>query len=262
MISHKGGGVISFPLGKYFIIMEEEKIEIINTEPVGDTTARQELESLLNEMLPEEKRTGDVDQMALDLLREQREMNERLVKGMQDNPKLAQVFAEIVNGGNGGAALVRHFGRKFLEAQEGTPEYDEIMAAENAFNEEKDMVAKNKEAFDSKMNAFFDAMDAYFEGKGKNAEVYRLKILDSIIIPVMDGEAENEVFERLEKAVDYDKDTEDAFQAGEIKGRNTNINEMRARVGDGMPKGLGSQGVPVEKPKKPMNSLLAKALNA
>jgi hypothetical protein len=55
---------------------------------------------------------------------------------------------------------------------------------------------------------------------------------------------------------------EDAFVAGEVKGRNMNINEMRGKVGDGMPKGLTSQAVPVEQPKRRMNSLLEKALKA
>lgn len=68
---------------------------------------------------------------------------------------------------------------------------------------------------------------------------------------------------KLKKGLRYDKDTEDAFAAGEVKGRNTNIHEMRAKVGDGMPKGLTSQGAPTEvKQKRPINSLLAKALNA
>jgi hypothetical protein len=62
--------------------------------------------------------------------------------------------------------------------------------------------------------------------------------------------------------VDYEKDTEDAFVAGETKGRNMNINEMRMKPSDGMPKGLSSQAVPVEQPKRKVNSLIADALKA
>ena len=67
----------------------------------------------------------------------------------------------------------------------------------------------------------------------------------------------------LKKALDYDKDTEDAFAAGEIQGRNTNINKMRTKASDGLPTGLSSQAAPaVERPKVRRNSLIADALNA
>jgi hypothetical protein len=67
----------------------------------------------------------------------------------------------------------------------------------------------------------------------------------------------------LKKSLDYDKDVEDAFAADQVKGRNMNINEMRSKVGDGMPKGLTSQAMPVvEKPKRKVNSLIADALKA
>ena len=50
--------------------MEEEKIVTETTVEEPANGARQELEALLNEVLPEEKRTGDVDQMALDYIKE------------------------------------------------------------------------------------------------------------------------------------------------------------------------------------------------
>ena len=77
----------------------------------------------------------------------------------------------------------------------------------------------------------------------------------------MGWEASDEVFDRLVKAVDYEKDTEDAYAAGQISGRNMNINEMRMKPTDGMPKGLSSQAAP-ERPKRKVNSLIEKALNA
>jgi hypothetical protein len=87
--------------------------------------------------------------------------------------------------------------------------------------------------------------------------------MEKVMGPVMGWEANDEVFGRLVKAVDYDKDVEDAFVAGEVKGRNMNINEMRAKPSDGMPKGLSSQAAPAsERPMRKMNSLIEKALNA
>jgi hypothetical protein len=80
--------------------------------------------------------------------------------------------------------------------------------------------------------------------------------------PVLEWEASDETFNKLVKAVDYDKDVDDAFEAGEIKGRNTNIHEMRSKPSDGMPSGLSSQAPVVERPKRKVNSLIADALKA
>ena len=71
---------------KFQTMDEEVKItEMTVEEPVGEPTARQELETLLNEILPEEKRTGDVDQMALDFIKEQLESNNRIAEAIADD---------------------------------------------------------------------------------------------------------------------------------------------------------------------------------
>lgn len=243
--------------------MEDEvkTTEITVEEPVG-TSARQELEALLLEILPEEKQTGDVDQMALDWIREQREMNNRIADKLSEEPELAQILVEVVNGGTAARSLVRHLGRDFINAEEGTPEYDEMMAADNEFRAERESIREKKAEFDTKAAAFFTAFRDYCEKNNLVYEEYLGKIMEKLLGPVMSWEATDEVFDRLVKAVDYEKDTEDAFVAGETKGRNTNIYEMRMKPSDGMPKGLSSQAAPVEQPKRRMNSLIAKALNA
>lgn len=244
--------------------MEDEvKVtEMTVEEPVGAPTARQELETLLNELLPEEKRTGDVDQMALDWIRGQVDMNERLSEMLGKDPMIAQVFADVVNGQGGVASIVRRLGRGFIDAEEGTPEYEEMMNADKVYNEEREQLRKNQEEFDSKAGAFFTAFREYCEKNNLVYEEYIGKIMEKVMGPVMGWEASDEVFDRLVKAVDYDKDVEDAFEAGEIKGRNTNIHEMRSKPSDGMPSGLSSQAPVAERPKVRRNSLVEKAMGA
>jgi hypothetical protein len=229
-------------------------------EPVNG--ARQELETLLVEVLPEEKRTGDVDQMALDYIKELREMNDRIAEAISDDPRTAQMFADLVNGQGGAKSLVRHFGKKFLDVKEGTPEYDEIMAADAEFMAERERGKAFDEENRAKAQAWFAAFTDYCNRMNLNEDVYLVKIEDEFIKPVMEWEASDETFNKLVKAVDYDKDVDDAFEAGKIKGRNTNIHEMRSKPSDGMPSGLSSQAPVVEKPKRKVNSLIARALEA
>lgn len=244
--------------------MDEEKVttEMTVEEPVGAPTARQELETLLNEILPEEKRTGDVDRMALDYIKELREQNDRMVEAISDDPRTAQVFADVINGQGGAKSLVRHFGKKFLDVEEGTPEYDEIMAADAEFMAERERGKAFDEENRAKAQAFFAAFSEYCKRKNLNEDVYMVKIWDEFLDRVMEWAIGDEIFDKLVKAVDYDKDVDDAFEAGKIKGRNTNIHEMRSKPSDGMPSGLSSQAPVVERPKRAMNPLIARALDA
>lgn len=239
---------------------EEVRVtEMTVEEPVGNS-ARQELEALLTEALPEEKRTGDVEQMALDYIKELRSSNDRIIEAISDDPRAAQMFADIVNGTRKpGAAIARYFGKGFM-ADEGTPEYDEMMAADEEFINERESAKRTAEEHNAKMLDFLDWLE---EQLGEDAEGERMRrVYNEILIPLLDGVKDETLPGKLMKSLDYDKDVEDAFVAGEVKGRNMNINEMRSKVGDGMPKGLNSQAVPVEQPKRRMNSLLEKALKA
>lgn len=241
---------------------EVKGVDFADVKPEGDG-ARVELEALLKELMPVEKQNASVEEMALEYIKEQKAMNDRLVEALGDDPRMAQALAEMMHGGKGAASIVRYFGKSFLDAEEGSPEYEEVMKADKEFLDNKAKAEKNLQDFDNKAAEFFKAFVAYCERKNLNADVYKMRILDELMIPVMDWVATDEVFDRLVNAVDYNKDVEDAFQAGEVKGRNMNINELRARPSDGLPGGLGSHGVPVQNeiPRK-RNSLIAAALEA
>lgn len=241
--------------------MEDEikTTEMVMEEPVGDSK-RQELETLLISLLPEDKQ-GSVEEMALAWIKEQLEMNDRLATQLGQDPRFAAAAADLMNGKSGSASLVRYYGRDFFDAKEGTPEYEELMASENAYRQEREQVKKDQEEFDNKAGIFFTRFREYCEKNSLVYEEYIAKVMEKVMGPVMGWEASDEVFDRLVKAVDYEKDTEDAYEAGVLKGRNTNIHEMRSKPTDGMPKGLSSQSAP-ERPKRKMNSLIEKALNA
>ena len=196
------------------------------------------------------------------LYREKMEMNDRIAEAIGGDPFVAQMFVDIANGEKPGVSVVRRFGKALIEAEEGTPEYDELMAADAEFMAERERGKAFDEENSAKAQAWFEAFTDYCNRMNLNEDVYLVKIEDEFIKPVMEWEASDETFDKLVKAVDYEKDVDDAFEAGEIKGRNTNINEMRSKPSDGMPSGLSSQAPVVERPKRAMNPLIAKALKA
>ena len=74
------------------------KTEMIVEEPVQEASSRVKLQERLEELLPQEKISEDVDKMALDFINELVEMNERIVSKLTEDPRLAQVLADVVAG--------------------------------------------------------------------------------------------------------------------------------------------------------------------
>ena len=244
--------------------MEEEvKTTEITVEEPKDGSVRQRLETVLREILPEDKQSEDIDLMALDFIIEQKEMNERIVSALADDPRAAQAFSDIVNGERKpGAAIVRYFGKSLMDAEEGSPEYEALMKSDEEFFNEREAAKKAREEQNASAVAFFDAFESYLEAQGLDKQKYMDAVYADVIMPSLELRVDENLFARLVKAVDYDKDVEDAFAAGNIKGRNTNIHEMRAKVDDGLPKGLTSQAMPVVEKTKKRNRILESALGA
>lgn len=225
--------------------------------------AREELEGLLNSVLPEEKRTGDVDRMALDYIKAQLDVNRRISEALADEPKLAHVFAGLINGDHSAArSLAYAFGREFFSAEEGSPEYEEFIAGDEQRKQEDAERKSWVEEFNGNLDVSMKELEQACEEVGVPVEEYKNRIRDLFITPILDGKISKDEWKGMIKAIDYDKDTEDAFTAGEIAGRNTNINAMREDLGDGMPKGLSSQTVEPKKRIKRYNPMIESALNA
>lgn len=241
-----------------FISMEEDKV--INNETMPN--ARQELENLLAEIIPEEQRTGNVEQDALTYIRGQKEMNDKMVEALSENPEFAQAMNDVIaKRRNGPAALARYFGKDFLSLEEGTPEYDEMIKADDEWENERNTARKAAEEFDKAMEKSQEEINAHCAAKGIDPEAYQDRIESEFILPIFSGNIDDALLTKLDKAMDYDKDTEDAFAAGQVKGRNENINKLRVQPTDGLPKGLGSQTV-INGPKVRRNRLIEDALNA
>lgn len=240
--------------------MEEE---ILNKE-AEETTARMELEQLLDEVLSEEEKTGNVEEDALKYIKGQIEFNQKMIDALAEDTRFAQAMAEVVNGrSKAPAALARYYGNSFLSAEEGTPEYDEMMRVEEERNAEAENIRKATEEYNKNFEESMKSIEPFAKENGVDADEFRMEIEDKILIPLLEGKWGTGLLTMLKKALDYDKDTEDAFAAGEIQGRNTNINKMRTKASDGLPTGLSSQAAPaVERPKVKRNPLIADALNA
>lgn len=206
------------------------------------------------------------DELSQDLLlqhiRMNKEQNERLAEMLERDPRMAQMLTDVVSGKrNAHSAMARYFGSSFMAMDEESPEFEEIMLADEERKEEMARLANDRHEYEKNLAESVPVIEAFCKEKGYDALDFMDKVWESLVFPILAGKYTNDVCVALDHAMTYEKDVEDAFAAGDIKGRNTNIQRMRENFGDGMPKGMNSVA-PETEVKRKRNSLIDKALNA
>lgn len=186
------------------------------------------------------------------------EQKKILSDAINQDPRLAQVLSDIVSGKrSSGNALVRYYGRDFLSAEEGTPEYEDIAAAEEERKKEAEDRAARESEYKSNMDASTPIIEEFCKKKGYEVDDFLDKVWDQIASPILSGKYTPELLEMMDKAFNYDTDVSDALKAGEVKGRNENVNKMRNdKIGDGLPTGLGTNTKQTKKPKQKQETIL------
>ena len=206
------------------------------------------------------------DKLSQDLLlrhlQMNREQNERIATVLDRDPRLAQMLADMVSGKRGAhSAVARYFGSGFMSIDEESPEFEEIMLADEERKDEVMRLANDRREYEANLEASMPVIEAFCKEKGYDPSDFMDEIWEKLVFPIMAGKYSNDVCTALDHAITYEQDVEDAFAAGDIKGRNSNIRRMKEDFGDGLPKGMSSVA-PDAGRKRPRNSLIEQALNA
>ena len=206
------------------------------------------------------------DKLSQDLLMRHlemnREQNERLATMLERDPRLAQMLVDVIDGKrNAHSAVARYFGRGFINVAEDSPEFEEMMLADEERKNEIMRLANDRREYESNLEQSMPVIEAFCEARGCDPSDFMDSIWEKLVFPIMAGKYTDDVCTALDHAITYEQDVEDAFAAGDVKGRNSNIQRMREDFGDGLPKGMSSVAPDVQ-PKRKRNSLIEKALNA
>lgn len=236
-----------------------------DTPPTAEPSKRDQLNQLLADELPGYDAADDegAAAMLMDYINGTRTEREQLAAILQEDPRFAQLLSDVVRKKRGAIpALVRYFGKDFLAAEEGTPEYEEIEAAERERKAELERMTANQKTYADNLAQSMPAVEAWCKQKGYAVDEFLQRTWDNIVQPIMQGTYSEQLCELLDKGMNYDRDTADALAAGTIRGRNENINRMREERGDGLPKGITSAPAPTQQPSRRRGSILDAALNA
>lgn len=223
------------------------------------------LEMKLKEFFGNDFRLNDEasQKLLLEHLRMNREQNEYLSEALDRDPRLAQMLSDMVQGKrNAHSAIARYFGRSMMQLEEGSPEYEEFLMADDERRDEVYRLANERREYEENLKKSRPLIEQFCKERGYEPSEFMELIWERVVMPIMSGNYSYEVCTALEHAINYEKDVEDAFAAGDIKGRNTNIQRMKENFGDGMPKGLSSVAPDTSLSTKRGNSLIDKALEA
>lgn len=181
---------------------------------------------------------------------------ERFAAAMSEDPRFAQVLSDVMNKRRGaGAALARYYGKDFLSAEEGTPEWDELQAAEKERQDEVLQAAQRSDEYNMNIEKSQPVLEEFGKKNGIDVDDFLDEAYDKIIAPIFRGEYSEGVLSMLHKALSYDSDVEQSFDAGKVAGRNEKIQSMRReKAGDGMPR-MGAGAGQKEKPKAARRTL-------
>ena len=200
----------------------------------------------------------DEDSMYDDMLSYRKgndESRRKISEMLSENPQLAPVLSDIANKKRGaGAAFARYFGKDMLNAEEGTPEWEEIQQAEKERNEELLSLRKRGADYEANIEASKPVLDEFGKENGLDIDKFLDEAYSRIIEPIFLGKYDKELLGRLRNALAYEGDVEASFNAGKAAGRNERIEDMRkANVGDGLPRMGSSAGMskPTKVAKKP-----------
>ena len=159
------------------------------------------------------------------------------------NPELANVLNDMAtNKMPFRAALAKYFSQEELIPVEGDDDYE---AYEKSYNERLEK-SKAREAKDQEMSAneaqSLDAIDAFAQEKGLDDEgkTKLIEYINTFFLDMLNKKISPQMIEMFNNAINYDGDMAAAKEAGEIKGRNTQIEaqiqeEQEREKGDGIP---------------------------
>jgi hypothetical protein len=183
---------------------------------------------------------------------ENEEATQKITQVLDDQPEIGEIIRDMGKGATFAEALMRHVDLEDLKPVKGDPDFE---AWEEAKKERKRRIYEAKK--------FQDGLVVNRETSIKNIEKFRVEkklteeemnqfaaTLQKTLVDVIDGKFQFDFLNLMYDALKFKPALAEALKQGEIKGRNTKIEELKGKAqpkGDGLPS-IKSQGVP-EKPK-------------
>lgn len=191
--------------------------------------------------------------------------NSKILEILQDNPEFAQLFAAVKDGMPLRVALARVIDFDAVRPQEDDPDYEAFTKSAEEYKKRlaetaahRKLIEENQSKSKVEIEDFFKEIGADEEEQGGFAD-----FLEGLFEDVFTGKMGKDALKKMWQAYKYTEDVEAAQQAGEVAGRNANIEAKRekANATDGLPEAGGGVSVSelVKKPRNMVEEVAEKA---
>lgn len=184
-----------------------------------------------------------------------KEEGKKLTDLFSSDPRAAGMFMSWKEGGNPVDYLLENFGDEFKEALDDPGKKEEFSKSYQKWLDKVANDGKMKQECDDNLQATFKTLEDLQAQNGWSDEE-SLNVFNAVHAIIMDGiynKITAETFDMAGKALNYEKDVEDASMTGEMKGRNAKIEEKlkKDKPAEGLPPNLGGGNGGTPEPKKP-----------
>lgn len=171
----------------------------------------------------------------------------KIVDMMRSNPRAARMFSSWAKGEDPIMFLLENFGDEFKTALDDPENREKFAEAHNKWLENTAKNKKLQEEADDNMIASFDVLEKLQNEHGWTDEqtISIFNKVHDIILKGIANTIEPETFIMVSKAMNYDTDVKEAEKLGEVRGRNTRIEDMKRtrKEPENIPPTLGSGSV-------------------
>lgn len=163
------------------------------------------------------------------------------------------------------AALARYIDPADLLADPDDEDYEQVQKGKQERETQKVEAQNKQKKFQENLERSEIAINTFAEEKGWKEDQRDgfISEISSIVEKVANGNIDNDLLSKMEKAINFDQAIKDAEQRGEIKGKNQKIAAEKGREtekkGDGLPD-LSGQGAPSKKNQKDVHNAHFKEL--
>lgn len=191
------------------------------------------------------------------------EANKTIMEVIATYPEFAEIIEDVAEGVPVRVAIARQFSPEELTVGEGEEDFD---AYRKAAEERTKRLAEINERVNAREKNIAQSktdVDAFFEEK-QMTDQERASFVDwvdnEVLANLMDGRVNREILTKLYQGWKFDEAVAEARNAGEVEGRNQQIEQKRARATktDGLASG-GSGAVTVQ-PQKPSSDFIDEVL--
>lgn len=250
-------------LGTQTDVKEQPKVE----ETPKERKLRQMMRERYADEVPEddspEAWEGIEDKFADDIsgdlnkLGQYKESDEAIQEVMIANPELGQIVYDVLTSKMPvRAAIAKHFDSEDFTPKEGDDDYSDYQEQYNQRLEKNKQYQALQKEIDANEEASIKLIDDFAAEKGLGDEEKDalLAKIDQAFVDVLNKKVSKQILEAFYKDSVFDEEMKTAEQAGEIRGRNSSIEDIKkksaaAKTGDGIPT-PAKGGEPTEKPKK------------